>query len=814
MKFLEQNIYAVPYKIYSKEVKNIKLNIYSNPYQEIENIAKIIVKLAREGLRYREIAIVAKNLDEYSSIAKVVFEKYNIPVFIDEKSKLSKNILVKYLLALIDIFAKNWSNEAVWSYIKSGFLSIEKNDIYVLENYCKKWGIKRNKWYKEDFKYGDKEFDLVKLNELRRKIIDPIIEFKKSIDKNKTAKEISKTLYEFLEKNNIQEKLSSKIKYLEEVNEKRLGAEYSLSWDALISVLDEIVLVFDEQKLSFENYRKILKMGLEKEDLGSIPQGLDQVILGDIERSRTHKVNTIFILGINDGVFPNASKDEGFLNDSDRDILKQNGIEMANGTLENIYEDYFNIYKAFSIAEENIYLSYVSSNKEGQAKRPSILINRIKKIFPKIEEKSQNETIITNERATFGELLVNLRNKRNGEQVEKIWEDVYCFYTKKPEWKLKLENSDKAFKFTNKAETLSKENMKKLYGKTLKTSVSRLEQYKRCPFSFYLKYGLKLKPQEEYTIKPIDTGSFMHDVIDSFFTKVKNIKELEIQEILEKVEEIIEEKLGLNKNYVFLSSPKFVALTNRLKKVILQSITYIVEQIDNSEFNQEGHEVEFSRNIENVQITGKIDRIDSVNTKEGKYIRIIDYKSSTKDINLNEFLSGTQIQLITYMDSVTDEEHTKPAGMLYFNLIDPIIKASRNLTDEEIKNEIRKNFKMNGMILADVNIIKLMDKTLEKGYSKSIPVYIGKDGQISKTKSNTITKEEFTKLQKTARNIIKKIADEILSGNIEIKPTYNKKTKIDSCKFCEYKTICKFNPKTNKYQYIENKAKEDILNLI
>ena len=185
-----------------------------------------------------------------------------------------------------------------------------------------------------------------------------------------------------------------------------------------------------------------------------------------------------------------------------------------------------------------------------------------------------------------------------------------------------------------------------------------------------------------------------------------------------------------------------------------------------------------------------------------------------EDINLNEFLSGTQIQLITYMDSVTDEEHTKPAGMLYFNLIDPIIKASRNLTDEEIKNEIRKNFKMNGMILADVNIIKLMDKTLEKGYSKSIPVYIGKDGQISKTKSNTITKEEFTKLQKTARNIIKKIADEILSGNIEIKPTYNKKTKIDSCKFCEYKTICKFNPKTNKYQYIENKAKEDILNLI
>ena len=149
--------------------------------------------------------------------------------------------------------------------------------------------------------------------------------------------------------------------------------------------------------------------------------------------------------------------------------------------------------------------------------------------------------------------------------------------------------------------------------------------------------------------------------------------------------------------------------------------------------------------------------------------------------------------------------------MLYFNLIEPIIKSNKNLSDEEIKDEIRKNFKMKGMVLADINIVKLMDNTLESGYSQSIPVYIGKEGTISKTKSNAITKEEFTKLQQTARKIIKKISNEILEGNIDIKPTYNKKTKIDSCKFCEYKTICKFNPKTNKYSYIDNKSKEQIL---
>ncbi len=814
LKHLEKNIYTSKYEKYQKEVNNIILNFYLNPYEEVENVAKKISSLIKDGVRYRNIAVITNSLDEYSSIAKVVFEKYNIPVFIDEKILLSKKIIIKYVLSILDVFAKNWSNDAIWSYIKSGFLDISKDDIYELENYCKKWGIKKNKWYKEDFKYGKDETNLEKLNEIRRIIVEPLIDLKEKIKRNKDATSITKTIYDFLEGNNVKEKLNEKIKYLNKINEKELAKEYVSSYEALIRVFDEIVLVFKNQNMSFENYRKILKKGLEEESIGTIPQGMDEVIFGDIERSRTHKINTIFILGINDGVFPRINKDEGFLNDNDRSYLKENGIELANGTMENIYEDWFNIYKALSTARENIYLSYVGSSSDGNSKRPSILISKIKKIFPKLKEESKQDVIITNEKATFGDLLVNLRKEKNGEEIEDIWDDLYRWYEKKPEWKLKIDMAAKAYKNINKSEKLSRENIKKLYGDNLKTSVSRLEQYKRCPFSFYLKYGLKLKEEEIYSIKSIDTGSFMHDVIDTFFGRVKNIKELELDDILNIVDEIIDEKLNLNSNSKFLSSSKFIVLTNRLKKVIYESITYIVEQIKNSSFTQEGHEVEFKRTIDNVQITGKIDRIDSVNTKEGKYIRIIDYKSSQKDINLNELLSGTQIQLITYIDSVTDDKNTLPAGMLYFNLIDPIIKSNKNLSDEEIKNEIKKRFKMNGMILADVNIIKQMDNLLESGYSKSIPVYLNKEGKISNSNSNTITKEEFSRLEKLSRRIIKKIADEILEGNIEIKPAYNKKTKTNSCKYCEYKSICKFNPKTNKYSYIDNKSKQQILDEI
>ena len=346
----------------------------------------------------------------------------------------------------------------------------------------------------------------------------------------------------------------------------------------------------------------------------------------------------------------------------------------------------------------------------------------------------------------------------------------------------------------------------------MKTSVSRLEQYRRCPFSFHLKYGLKLKEKEELKIKPIDTGTFMHDIIDTFFENTNNIKNITQEEIEKIVEDIINQKLNLSKNYIFTSSPKFIVLTNRLKKVIIQSIKYIVFQIQNSDFEIIGNEIEFKRKIDNVEIVGKIDRLDEAKTENGQYIRIIDYKSSEKNIDLNEFMSGTQIQLITYLDSVVSEQENKlPAGMLYFKMIDPIVKSDKNKTEEEIKEELKKKFKMNGMVLADINIIKKMDKTLEKGASNTIPVYLDKDGNISNSRSNVVTKEQFTRLQKTSEKIIRQIAREILEGNIEIKPTYNKKTKEDSCKYCEYKTICRFNPKLNNYSFIENKSKEEVL---
>ena len=840
LKHLEENFYAVPYKTYKEEPKNIKMFLANNQYTEIEHIASEIVKLVRnENYRYKDISVITKNLNLYSSLIKVIFASYNIPVFIDEKKELSENILVKFLIAVLEICNKNWSYEAVFNYLKTGFVNIDKEEIFKLENYCIRWGIKGNKWYKEDWNYvGKEEYteeELARLNELRKMIVTPIRKLQEKSRKDNSFINLTKILYEFLEEMKIEEVITSKIEKLEEKGFIELANEYESSFKVLIELFDEIVLVFGEEKTNFDKYMSILKIGLKNTGLGKIPATQDQVIVGDVNRSRSHKVRAVFIIGINDGEFPSIYKDEGFFNDKDREYLKAQGFDLANGSLENLYEENFNIYKAFTIAEEKLFLSYASSDNEGRTLRPSILITKLKKIYPKLKETSdiitqEKEIITTNN--TFDNLIEKLNAYQEGEEIEDIWFDVLKYYENNPLWKGRLLKSLEGIKYTNVPEKIKPEFIKKLYGETLHTTISRLERYRSCPFSFYLEYGLKLKEKKSLKLQPIDTGSFMHEVIDEFFEEVADkkisIKELEKEEIEKIVKQIIEEKLNLKANYIFKSIPKFMVLTNRLCRLVTLSIVYIVQGLQTTDFEVVGNEIEFKNGKEykpieittsdgrKVEITGKIDRIDLAKDETGKYIRIIDYKSSAKDINLNEVLAGLQLQLITYLDAVCEEKDVIPAGVLYFGLTEPKldkVKNSKSITDEEVEQKIREHFRMNGLVLAEMNVINMMDNNLKDGEkSTTIPVKLKKDGSMDKT-SKVVSRKEFEILQKYVKKTLGDISKEILDGNIDIKPYYNVKNKRKPCEYCAYGSICNFKKGFygNDYNYIDNLEKDYIL---
>lgn len=838
---IEENLYNFPYKKFNEDVTNLKLFLANNQYSEVENIARTIVKLVRdEGYRYRDIAIITKNIDTYSNLCKAIFNEYNIPVYIDEKRDLSQNILVKYLISILDVFSKNWTYDSVINYIKSGFTNISQEDIYLLENYALEWNVRGSLWYKQDWNFRDAdekgEEQIAHLNELRRNIVNPLVKLKNNLSGKKSAKQISENLYKFFIENKIDEILAEKINKLNEAQEVSISAEYETSWKIIMQVLDEIVLVFGDENITFETYMQILKTGLGESKLGTIPMAQDEVTVGDVDRSRSHKIKIVFIIGLNDGMFPGTTKAEGFLNDADRQKIQEKGIELAKGTVDRIYEDNFNIYKAFTTAEERMYLSYSSSDMEGKSLRQSILVSRIKKIFAKLQEESdiiQRKSEICTKQNTFEELLINLRDFRDGKEINPIWFKIYNIFDNDTEWKPKLESAIKALSYTNVPEKITKENVEKMYGDVLKTSVSRLEQYSSCPFSYYLKYGLKLNEKETFNLEAVDTGTFMHDVIDSFFARLDeqeiNIKQITDEEIEEIVTEIIQDKLNLNKNYIYTVSAKYKILAGRLKKVVTTSMKYIVQSIKQSEFEVFGHEIEFggkgqykpitvkTDDGKRVEIIGKIDRVDILKNPDGTYVRIIDYKSSIKNIDLNQVVSGLQLQLLTYLNETCKVEDFLPAGVLYFNLSNPSISSEKNMTDEEIENKIKQEFKMKGLILADVNIIRKMDTKIdETGTSTIIPAGIKKDGEINNLKTSAISKEQFNYLQKYMNKLIKQISESILAGNIEVKPYYNTKLKTTPCTYCKYRSICRFdeNSATNKYNYISNLNKDAILEMI
>lgn len=834
LKHLSNNIYNSKSTKYEKNVENIELFLAKNEYSEVEEIAKKISTLVREkGLRYKDISIVTKNIGNYSSLVRAIFNQYEIPVFIDEKRDLNQNIIVQYILAVLEILNKNFSNEAVFGYIKLGFLEADRDEIFRLENYCTKWGIKQSKW-KKDFIYEledeGKRQEIERLNELRKQIINPLLKLQDRIKQEKTSTNITKAIYEFLQEQNIEEKIIKKIEELEEKNLLDLVSEYKTSYKTILDILDEIIVIFKEEKITIDQYSKILKIGLKNSGLGKIPGTQDQVILGDVDRSRSHKVNTVFIIGLNDGSFPSINKDEGFFNDLDREKLKEDGIELAKGTIDKLYEDNFNIYKAFTTAENRIYLSYVSSDSDGKSLRPSMLIGKIKKMYPKLQEKSDvisKRYEVVNETITYEELIENIAKLKNKEKIEEIWYHVYQYYKLQNEWNTKLQKDLEALNYTNLPERIKKENIDRLYGSTLNTSISRLEKYRSCPFSYYLQYGLRLKEKEQLRIQSFNTGSFMHETIDEFFEYVKqedlNLAELEEEQIFNIVSKIVEEDLKLGKNFTFTATAKYKVLVRRLKKIISKALKYIIETIIHSDFRIEGTEIEFGKkgryepiileleNGKKIEITGKIDRVDTADSENGKYLRIIDYKSSAKNIDLNEVYAGLQIQLLTYTDAICKEEDIMPAGIFYFSLLEQMVKAEKKMKDEEIEEMIRKNFRMKGLIIADVKIIKMNDNTLKSGSSKLVPAALTTSGTINEKWTNGVKSEEFKILQDYIYKTIKDIAREILSGNIDLKPYYKKgKT---PCEYCEYKGICGFNPRqnNNNYRYIDQRTKDEIL---
>ena len=842
---IEKYFFNFPFKIYKGNCKDIRLYKANNNYSEIEWVAQDILRLVRDkGYRYKDIAVVCREIDSYDKITSVIFNEYNIPYFLDKKREILSNPLVVLIISALEILVTNWSYESVFKYVKSGLITLETNFIDKLENYILANGIKGYKWTRDLLISQDEELtqEEIEIFEYMEEIRRPIINLYKKIKVDVTVRKYCTALYEFLLEINAFETMD---KWLDNFNDKGMQdkiKEYTQVPSIVMDMLDQAVEVLGDEVVDLKTFSKILISGFEEKEIGVIPMALDQVNIGDIARIKGRDVKALYIVGANDGVLPSANKDEGILSDEDRIELKSMGIELASDTRSRVFEEQFMVYTALTIPSNYLMITYPMADFEGKSLRPSIVIPRLKKILPRLKEESEifNSNLfddkyhnITAPVPTFNELIEALRREYENEEIEPYWVETFKWFEESEEFKDRTKIIFNGLNYTNLVEKIPREKIKRLYSNDngrLMFSVSRIEKYAQCPFSYYVQYGLKAKDRKVYEFTAPDLGSFMHDILDQFTNKIRkeNILwgDLTKEKCAEIVNELVNSKLKNETNSILNSNKKYQYFSERFKKTITKSVTVISEQMRKGEVDIFKSEFDFGDfkdsdpiklelpSKEIVYLKGRVDRIDKVDLNGETYIRIVDYKSGSKSFDLNELYYGLQIQLLVYLDAIlkNSEQILKtqcmPGGILYFKIDNPIIKSKKALTEEEIQVEVLKKLKMDGLLLKNVELVKSMDRDMET-YSLIIPAAFKKDGDFTST-SSVVTESQFELLRKYVNDKMIEICEEMLSGEVKIEPC--KSSKVTYCDYCNYSSICQFDTsiKDNKYKIILKKKKDDL----
>ncbi|OEH92426.1 helicase-exonuclease AddAB subunit AddB [Bacillus solimangrovi] len=847
---------------------NVFLHPAVNRRAEVEGIARQIYQLVQsDGYRYRDIAILLRNSSDYHDLFVTIFEDYKIPIFLDQKQVMLNHPLIEFIRSCLDIIQGNWRYEAVFRALKTELLfpydddrKMLREEVDILENYALAYGVQGSYWkQKEPWRYSrfrtsvdkvhiqtDREAAYEKrLNQLRDKIVPPLHRLERNMKRVSTVREQCTVLYEFLEEMDIPKKLERLRDEAENTGRLTNAREHDQVWGSVVNLFDEIVEVMEEDELSFELFRKILDAGLESMRFSLVPPAIDQVLVGDIERSRFSHIKCTFIVGVNDGVLPAKPIEDGILAENEREALSLSGLELSPSSKRQLLDENFLIYLALSSASERLFISYPLANEEGKALVPSVLIKRISDLFPQLEEQilfdDPSEEVnadqiryVTSPRKTVAYVATQMQQWKRGYPIASLWWDVYNWYVTNPEEKFAVKNALSSLFYRNEAVSLNEDVSKKLYGKHMQTSVSRMERYQACAFSQFASHGLRLKERDHYRLEAPDIGQLFHEALRRLaeYVRKENMDwgKLSKEDCHQLSKQMVEQLAPNIQRQILLSSNRYEYIKHKLQEVVERASTVLSEQARHSGFAPVGLELGFGKNQEDLlpplqftlpngctmEVIGRIDRVDqAMENGQGILLRIIDYKSSQKNLDLTEVYFGLALQMLTYLDVVITYakqwlgQEADPAGVLYFHVHNPMLNTTGMMKQEDIEYSLFKEFKMKGLLTAEEKIVRLMDTNLESGHSDMIPVALTKTGGFYKG-SSIASKEEFELLQQHVRNLLMHIGQGITDGTTEINP-YKLNDKIP-CTFCSYKSVCQFDQslEENDYRTMKKKEREEI----
>lgn len=834
--YLEQNLFRYQYEPYTEKQHEIHLFEALSPREEVHQTALYIRKLIREeGLTYRDIAVVIGDLEGYASYVETEFGQLEIPCFLDRTRGIVLNPMIEYIKSALQLYIRDFSYDTVFHFLRSGMADISREEIDELENYVIRTGARGYRTYSrlftrktEEMQQGSGQEDteraeetMERLNRIRQQFTDTV-EILHMAPRAKAGEYVDH-LYDFLEQNQVQQKLLNYQQRFEQEGDLAKAREYAQIYRLVMDLLDQIYELLGEEEISLQEFADILEAGFGEITVGTIPQNVDRIVVGDMERTRLKQVKVLFFLGVNDGNIPKNASKGGIISDMDREFLIESGTEMAPSPRQQMYIQRLYLYLNMTKPSERLYLSYAKVNSDGKGIRPSYLIDTVRKLFPLLAvEYPQNRSRLEQiegrqEGARY--LAEELREYADGTLREEERQDFYLMYRAyeaDPEGRDRLTAA--AFR-RYKESGLSRIVARALYGRQLENSVSRLETYAACACRHFLQYGLSLQEREEFGFEVSDMGNVYHAVLENFAGKLaesgRTWWDFDENFATQAIKEAVEGYAATYGETVLYSSARNEYAITRMSRILTRTVLTLQQHLKQGSFQPDDYELSFRfaedldsihvdlSEEEKMHLQGRIDRIDVSEDAEHVYVKVIDYKSGNKKFDLAALYYGLQLQLVVYMNAAMELESRKhpdkeivPAALLYYHIDDPTIETPVELTQEQINEEILTKLRMNGVVNSDPAVVERLDRFLQDK-SKVIPVEKKKDGSFS-ARSGILSREELHVVSAYVDTKIRQIGREILDGKIAANP-YEKGNE-EACTYCAYKKVCGFDGSIPGYE--------------
>ncbi len=813
-------------------------------YDEAEQVARYISGLIRDGYKYSEIAIICRDSEMYRGIINSAFDKYDIPLFVSYPERLEAKPLMRFVLSALDAAVGAFTTDSVLTMLKTGMTSISDNDVFELENYAFLWDIKGSDWQKpftgsvdgfNDKKSGKSAETLRKLEEHRRLISGSLLSLRNKM-KNGDGAAMARAVYELLEDFDSFECVKKLSSYLDNNGETILAEEEIRLWDMMMEILDTLHETLEGKYISPQTFFDLMKLIISQSSISTIPQTMDEVTMGNADTVRPQAPRAVFILGAIDGIFPKTPEESGIFTSHERDELIAESLPLTDSIGTLYYQEEFFAYKACSAASEKLFISFYDEEDSGEKTVESRILTEIKAIVPNIRVQTRGdislEDIVCTKAAALEQYA--LLKRRDLTASRTIGQCIAEY----PELSGRMLSVDRAFE-RKPFEFADEENAKRLFGDEMNISATQIEEYHRCAFRYFCRYGINARPSERAKFDPRQYGSVVHFIFEKLLSPEYGIEKLSRQSREERtkaVETVLHEYLS-SIGGEEEKTASFTKLFNGITVTVMMILDRLIAELTVSEFKPVC--VELPIGYENgipsyevilpdggrVFIRGKIDRVDEMKRADGsgrsaEYIRIIDYKTGNKEFNLDDILCGINIQMLLYLSAISKNgkkllgDNIVPCGVLYMPSSVAYIDGDGK-TPDDIDKERNKQLSMNGIMIDNEEILKAMNggETVFVKYEKA-----GKsDRSIPPVK--ICSQDDLNMIFRKIDEVIVNMAESLRGGKIAASPLMiqkntSSKAALNGCDYCPYDSVCAYEDGMDSNIHLRLDKTEDVLECI